>query len=53
MEFVGGATGRGPRAFTYWPGEGGYSRDADKIEATMRTWDGVDNEVLSAAGLGR
>ncbi len=51
MEFVGGATERG--GFKYWPGEGGYSRDADKIEATMRTWAGVENPVLAASGLGR
>ena len=51
MEFVGGATGGG--GFKYWPSEGGYSRDADKIEATMRTWDGIKNEVLAASGLGR
>lgn len=53
MEFVGGATGYGPRGFTYWPGEGGYSRDADKIEATMRTWADVKNEVLAASGVAR
>jgi 5,5'-dehydrodivanillate O-demethylase len=51
MEFVGGATEAS--GFKYRPGEGGYSRDADKIEATMRTWAGVGNEVLSASGLGR
>ena len=26
--------------FTYRPAEAGYSRDAEKIEATMRTWEG-------------
>jgi hypothetical protein len=51
MEFVGGATESS--GFKYRPGEGGYSRDAEKIEATMRTWAGIDNEVLAAAGLGR
>jgi 5,5'-dehydrodivanillate O-demethylase len=51
MEFVGGATAES--GFKYHPAEGGYSRDADKIEATMRTWEGVNNEVLAASGLGR
>jgi len=51
MEFVGGATEES--GFKYRPGEGGYSRDADKIEQTMRTWQGVGNEVLAASGLGR
>ena len=34
--------------FEYVPGEAGYSRDAEKIEATMRTWEGVDREALRA-----
>lgn len=50
MEWVGGATDGG--SFKYRPGEGGFSRDADKIEATMPTWADVDNEVLVASGLG-
>ena len=33
---------------TYVPSEGGYSRNADKIEQTMRTWQGVDREALLA-----
>ena len=30
-------------AFRYVPQESGYSRDADKIEATMATWRDVDS----------
>ena len=51
MEWVGASSEAS--GFKYRPGEGGYSRDADKIEATMRTWAGVKNEVLAASGLGR
>jgi hypothetical protein len=43
-----GAGGFG-RTYTYVPSEGGYSRDADKIEQTMRTWEGIDREALMAA----
>jgi 5,5'-dehydrodivanillate O-demethylase oxygenase subunit len=32
----------GERGLKYHPSEGGYSRDADKIEATMATWKGVE-----------
>jgi 5,5'-dehydrodivanillate O-demethylase oxygenase subunit len=32
----------GERGYKYRPSEAGYSRDADKIEATMGTWKGVD-----------
>ena len=32
--------------FKYRPSEGGWSRDADKIEATMRTWEGVDHSAV-------
>jgi 5,5'-dehydrodivanillate O-demethylase len=38
----------GIRGYEYIPQEGGYSRDADKIEETMRTWQGVDREALLA-----
>ena len=38
----------GFRGYDYVPSEGGYSRDADKIEETMRTWQGVDREALLA-----
>jgi hypothetical protein len=32
----------GERGYRYRPSEAGYSRDADKIEATMSSWKGVD-----------
>ena len=51
MEWVGASSEAS--GFKYRPSEGGYSADADKIEATMRTWAGVNNEVLAASGLGR
>jgi 5,5'-dehydrodivanillate O-demethylase len=34
--------------YEYVPGEAGYSRDAEKIEATMRTWEGVDVQAIRA-----
>jgi 5,5'-dehydrodivanillate O-demethylase len=39
--------------FVYVPGEAGYSRDADKIVAAMRTWEGFDKERLAALREGR
>jgi 5,5'-dehydrodivanillate O-demethylase oxygenase subunit len=51
MEWVGASSGRS--GFVYRPSEGGYSRDADKIEATMRTWEGVEIRALTESGLGR
>ena len=38
QEYVGASLGE--RGYQYRPSEGGYSRDADKIEATMATWKG-------------
>ena len=38
--------------FKYRPSEGGYSRDADKIEATMRTWENVDRSKVDWRGIG-
>lgn len=49
MEFVGGSTR--PGGFIYRPSEGGSSRDADKIEAMIRTWAVVG--AVAASGLGR
>ena len=40
-EFVGASIGGRAK---YSPSEAGYSRDADKIEATMRTWEGFEFE---------
>ena len=39
--------------YVYVPGEAGYSTDADKIEATMKTWQGFDQERLRALREGR
>jgi 5,5'-dehydrodivanillate O-demethylase len=39
-EYVGAALGE--RGQKYRPSESGYSRDADKIEATMATWKGFE-----------
>ena len=39
--------------YQYRPSESGYSADADKIEATMRTWDGADIPALREAGFDR
>ena len=35
--------------FKYFPQEGGWSRDADKIDAVMASWKDVDREALTAA----
>lgn len=35
-------------SFRYVPSESGYSRDADKIEAAMATWQSVDTETQRA-----
>jgi hypothetical protein len=37
----------------YIPGEAGYSADAEKIEATRRTWDGFDRDRARALQQGR
>jgi 5,5'-dehydrodivanillate O-demethylase len=37
------------RQAKYIPSEGGYSRDAELIEATMATWEGVDRQAIMAA----
>jgi 5,5'-dehydrodivanillate O-demethylase len=49
MEWVGASSGSGNAR--YRPSEGGYSTDADKIDATMRTWEGT--QIPALAGLGR
>ena len=46
-EMVGAASGE-YGGFKYRPSEGGYSADAEKIEATMRTWDGIKVEALAS-----
>ncbi len=35
--------------FKYFPQEGGWSRDADKIDAVMASWKDVDREAVAAA----
>jgi hypothetical protein len=35
---------------TYRPGEAGYSRDADLIEATLATWDAIPEHRREPAG---
>ena len=44
---VGAPEGRG---FKYRPSEGGYSRDAEKIEATMATWKTLTPEIAVPVG---
>jgi 5,5'-dehydrodivanillate O-demethylase len=39
--------------YVYRPSESGYSADAHKIEATMRTWAGADIPALREAGFDR